>query len=257
MISVVLVEDEPLLLEELVKTFSWEAAGCIISGTAKDGAEAKELIQRIKPDLLITDIQLPDYNGMDLIEELDLKASIVITGHNIIQYAQRAIRLGAVDFLLKPVNDDELRRALQRATLQIRNFFATPHEEQNKDKTLNLDKTDGNRYMNAFVRETLIFIQKNYQRDIGLLEASLNVKLSEGHLSLLFKSDTGQTFIQALTNYRLNMAHKLLCDPRKQITEIASECGFHDPAYFSRVFKKNYGINPSRFRENLQLPFSG
>lgn len=232
---VVIVEDERPLLRELVETFSWRSVNCDVVGTAGTAAEAREVIRDTRPDILVTDIQLPDGNGIALIEEFSPRAAIVITGYNEIEFAQKALRAGAIDFLLKPIDDDELRNAVRRAVIRA------------GSDVLSLSPAGSG--VNRLVHEALIFIQRNYRKDVSLLEAAEHLDISESHLATLFKQQTGKTFVQALTEHRMTVAGTLLRDPRNRITDVARQCGYKDPTYFAKVFRRTAGISPREYRD--------
>lgn len=234
-LKVVIIEDELLLLRELVETFSWRSVNCEVCGTAGTVEEAKRVIHETHPDILITDIKLPDGDGISLIEEETFRAAIVITGFSQIEYAQKALRAGASDYILKPLDDEELRQAIHRAVIKASegNHMASPSSETS----------------NALVHEALIFIQKHYQKDVSLLEAAQHLDITEGHLSSIFKKETGKTFVQALTEHRMVVATTLLRDPRNRIHEVAELCGYNDPAYFAKVFRRTVGLSPREFRD--------
>jgi two-component system response regulator YesN len=233
--KIVIVEDELPLLRELVETFSWRSVNCTVAGTAGTAAEARRVIERIRPDILISDIKLPDGDGISLIEETSPPAAIVITGFSQIEFAQKALRAGAVDFLLKPVDDDELRQAVQRAVLRAGEG--------------SLPESTAVTVSNPLVHEALIFIQKHYHDDVSLLEAARYLEITEGHLASLFRKETGKTFVQALREHRISVAGTLLRDPRNRISEVASQCGYNDPAYFARVFRRSTGLSPRDYRD--------
>jgi two-component system response regulator YesN len=241
LLKVVLIEDEPLLLRELLETFSWRSVHCKVVGTAVTASHGQQLIESLRPDLVITDIRLPDSDGLTLIKTTNPKAAIVITGHSQISYAQQAIRCGVIDFLVKPLDDQELRDAIKRV-----------HEFLN-DVTLNPVVNPEADSMNSHVQEALLFIRRRYQDNVSLLEAAEDLGISEGHLSVLFKTHTGQTFVQALTAYRLNMARILLADPRNSVAAVSRACGFNDAAYFSRQFQRHFAMSPSAYRNKPDI----
>ncbi len=234
-LSGVIVEDELPLLRELAETFSWRSVNCRVTGTAGTAAEARRIIAEKRPDILITDIKLPDGDGISLLEETAPRAGIVITGYGEIEFAQKALRAGAVDFLLKPIDDEELRKAVQRAVLQAGE--GTLPDSAPSDAS------------NPLVHEALVFIQKHYQNDVSLYEAADYLDITEGHLASLFRKQTGKTFVQALTEHRLAVACTLLRDPRNRISEVAQMCGYNDPAYFAKVFRRTVGSSPREFRD--------
>ena len=111
----VLVDDEPLALERLAVFFQ-DIAGTEVVGTARDGREAAELIQRVKPDLAILDIQMPEQNGLRVAATLppeDRPEIVFVTAFE--QYAPDAFEVEAADYLLKPVRFDRLWQAVERA----------------------------------------------------------------------------------------------------------------------------------------------
>lgn len=254
LLRIVIIEDEPPLLRELCEAFPWRSVGCEVVGTAGTALEGKALIEELKPDLVITDILLPDSDGLCLLKETMPRSAIVITGHSQISYAQEAIRCGAVDFLMKPLDDQELREAIRRASLKITPYLAqgaefdekkgTPHSVKNQNP-----ETVCSQASNPYVYEARMFIRRRYRDSIGLLEAAEDLGISEGYLAGLFKAETGQTFIRALTEFRLNAALSLLADPRYNVAEAALGSGFNDPAYFSKLFRRYFGISPSQFRD--------
>ena len=115
MLRTLLVDDEPLALERL-RVFFRDIAGAEVVGTARDGREAAEAIERLKPDLALLDIQMPEQNGLRVAATLppeDRPEIIFVTAFE--QYAPDAFEVEAADYLLKPVRFDRLWQAVERA----------------------------------------------------------------------------------------------------------------------------------------------
>jgi two-component system response regulator YesN len=93
------------------------------------------------------------------------------------------------------------------------------------------------------------FIDKQYHKDISLDEVSKEVNISPYYFSKLFKEETGENFIEYLTNLRINKAKELLSATDMSMKEICCEIGYSDPNYFSRIFKKNLGVTPTEYKE--------
>lgn len=276
-LKVVIVEDELPLLRELTETFPWRSVNCEVCGTASNLSEARIVLAETRPDILITDIKLPDGEGLSLLEEPLYQSAIVITGFSYIEYAQKALRAGAVDFILKPVDDEELRQALQRAVIKLLggNSKAVRFSDTQADADARADadaqadidaqadadahadtnaRADADAHAdtyNALVYEALMFIQKYYQNDVSLFEAARHLDITEGHLASIFKKETGKTFVQVLTEQRMAAARTLLCDPRNRIKEVADQCGYNDSAYFAKVFRRVVGLSPREYRSRL------
>ncbi|WP_235815110.1 response regulator [Neobacillus vireti] len=119
----VIADDEWLIRESLVKSIDWDALGINITGTASNGIEALELVKTEAPQLLLTDIRMPGISGLELIEALKNEHShmkiIILTGFSEFSYAQKAIKLGVNDFILKPINENELITIVNRLVEEI------------------------------------------------------------------------------------------------------------------------------------------
>ncbi|MBP1753883.1 MAG: two component system response regulator, partial [Firmicutes bacterium] len=95
------------------------------------------------------------------------------------------------------------------------------------------------------------FIAENFSKDISLDDVSRIVDISPYYFSKLFKEETGENFIEYLTNIRIERAKQLLQNKEVSIKNICVETGYSDPNYFSRIFKKQVGITPSEYRDTI------
>ncbi|MDD2959003.1 MAG: response regulator [Lachnospiraceae bacterium] len=93
------------------------------------------------------------------------------------------------------------------------------------------------------------FIRDNYQKDISLDDVSKEVNVSPYYFSKLFKEEAGENFIEYLTRLRMEKAKEMLRNPGVSVKEISLQCGYGDPNYFSRIFKKQTDMTPREFRE--------
>ncbi|MBO9605793.1 MAG: response regulator transcription factor [Paenibacillaceae bacterium] len=123
MIRILLVEDEPLFRKGLAKMIAGSGMGWTVCGEAENGQEAERIIAELLPDLVLTDIRMPLMDGLELLQRT--KASypaiefIVITGYQDFQYAQTALRSGALDLLVKPCSKQDIHDALGKANAQL------------------------------------------------------------------------------------------------------------------------------------------
>ncbi len=133
MLKVVLVDDEPSVIEGLRLFVNWDKLGFKIVGEAPDGVTSFSIIQENLPDLVICDIRMPGLNGLELIEKVNneifpIPKFILLSGYNDFAYAQKALQLGAVGYLTKPLDSDELEQELLRATESIASDKSTRQE---------------------------------------------------------------------------------------------------------------------------------
>ena len=118
MIRVVVADDEYKVCQLICQLIDWEGMGMRLVGTASNGLEALQMIEAEKPDLVLTDIRMPGFDGMELLKRArtinpDMEF-IIISGYSHFEYAQTAIRYGVSDYILKPVNKDTLNATLHK-----------------------------------------------------------------------------------------------------------------------------------------------
>lgn len=101
------------------------------------------------------------------------------------------------------------------------------------------------------IKQALEYIENNVGKDISLNEISEKLNISSYYFSKLFKEETNEGFVEYLTKRRVEKAKDMLKDPSKSIKEIGSECGYSDPNYFSRIFKKSTGMTPTEYKERV------
>ncbi|HEY8464876.1 MAG TPA: response regulator [Bacillota bacterium] len=262
MLKVIVVEDEQLVRKGLVLTTPWNDYGFDVAGEAANGREGLELAIRIMPDLVITDIRMPQMDGLALIRELSRRINaeyLIISGFNEFDYAKQAMKLGVKDYLLKPIDDRELEEVLQKLGTEIR------QRKQNRKVQDSLALLSESKIMffkeqflanevkvtESYVREAIDFLKKHFREDLNLKIIAAQSGISESYLSRLFKQETGYTFVEYLTNYRISKAIELLKDKTIKVYEVAGLVGYSDSHYFSSLFRKYVGLTPSEFKDGL------
>lgn len=136
MYKVLLVDDEYFPREALKTTISWETYGCTICGEAKNGFDGIEKAMQLKPDIILTDINMPFMDGLDMIMHLqkaqpDILYSIV-TGYSEFEYAKRGIELGVHHFIVKPIDDKEMIKTIQNMV----EILESKHEKEREYESL-------------------------------------------------------------------------------------------------------------------------
>lgn len=235
---VVVVEDEELVRRGIVEAVDWSGVDCAVVGEAADGAQGLEVIRRERPELVVTDIRMPRMDGIEMLRQLrsegNQAAVILLTAYSDFTYAQAAVKLGAVDYLLKPFHDGELEEAVERlggrgGQEADRGEPGTPAGAKSR-----------------YVVGTLRYIWEHYaEPDLSIAQVAEAMGLSEGHLSHVFKRETGKTLGSYITEYRIQRARELLRDHRNKVYEVAEMVGYRDITYFSATFKRVTGMTPS------------
>jgi YesN/AraC family two-component response regulator len=251
MYRVVIIDDEPIIVEGISRMISWDDFECKIVATANDGTEGAAVIREFKPHIVITDIAMPDQDGLTMIagvksEFPDMEISI-LTGYRKFEYAQKALHLGVSRFLLKPSNLEEIEEAIRTMVQNLKGHSILPEDIQPEGSE---DKLD-NDASNFIVKNAMKYLEQNYPHKITLSEVAEKTYVSQWHLSKLLNRHLGQNFSEILNNIRIREAQKLLKDPSLRIGDIAERVGFLDMAHFSRVFKKSVGISANEYRNSI------
>ncbi|WP_419955308.1 response regulator transcription factor [Neobacillus niacini] len=382
--KVVIADDEQLILKNLAQIIDWHGLNCEIIGTAQNGKEVMEIIKNQQTDLLLTDISMPEMSGIELLKTLNqtdnMPMVILISGYDDFEYAKEAIKNNAFDYILKPIDYEELEDGVKRALnklkeqkvsvyrheknaiyelitsgkvdVQIKNkqalYFSVIVKNYKEDIefifTKNADflsKWNANLFVyklserevmvvvemakhfinqtaeitDAFsqqllhegsdqcvisvgkvveqlfeikhsvdaakellkyenyisgnvlteerlkkeykpsqsaadmMEEALDYIRDNFQTDLGMEQIAERAGLSVSYFSLLFKQKTGLTFLDYLTNVRMEYACLFLRNTALKTYEIAEKVGYTDQRYFSQVFKKKMKNTPSEYRK--------
>lgn len=211
---------------------------------AANGQEAIESILKNKPDIMFLDVQMPLKNGIEVMQEGRragvLPCTVILSGYDEFLYCQQALRLGARDYLLKPVRSSDILKLLNEIADEL---FGT--EEANKETT-----PEGRSSLVELAKE---YIQEHYYENVTLTEVAQRVGVTSGYLSTIFQKEMKIGFVDYLNEIRIEHACTYLRQNYLKTYEIAYKVGFHDDKYFYKVFKKIMGQSPSEYRKLPQI----
>lgn len=202
---------------------------------AEDGQAALDCIIRHKPDLLLIDIQMPCKTGLEVLAEAReagfCPKAVILSGYDEFSFAQRAIRAGVEDYLLKPCRPQELLEKLESLLDATEAADAKPETR-----------------MNRLVYVALQYLQEHYMQSPSLSEVAAHVGISAPYLSSLFGQELGCGFSDYLNRLRIERACAYLHDPSVKTYEVSERVGYQNEKYFTRQFKKQMGVSPSAYR---------
>ena len=257
MYSVVIIDDNKIAVEAISKSTDWEKCGCRVAGTAYDGIAGLELIHDAAPDIVIIDIQMPGFNGLDVIKKIkgarkDVQF-IIISGYSQFEYAQQAIRYGVCDYLLKPIMTEEMEQALIHVadTLRKKEAESMPARMDSLEARLYATRSGLPGY-SSMVSRAISYVDRNIHRNISLSDLCDELLVSMSHFSKCFKKETGAGFSSYVTMLKMENARILLRNPKNRVNEVARMLGYSDYAYFFQVFKKQFGYAPSDIKFNVK-----
>lgn len=237
MYRVYLVDDDAVILEELRNCVSWLDNGFEIVGSATSSVMALEEIQTLQPDLVISDLRMAPYDGIQLMQLLKLKGFtpyfLMISGYASFENSRRFFLEGGFDYLLKPFEAGEVQLVLCRL-YQILSAAA-----QEEDKSL--------KGCNPVFRDMLTYLQENYTQKHTLESLGNQFGLSPNYICTLFSKHCDTTLTHYLTSIRMAVAKREIEAGALPLKAIASLCGYNDYRYFNRVFKDYFGVSPGKF----------
>ncbi|MDQ8738139.1 response regulator [Paenibacillus sp. LHD-38] len=257
MLNLLVVDDEPLILAGLRAIIMKAETGFHQVETANDGIEALEMLRSFKPHLILTDIHMPEMTGLELIHEVKNRKLcdrfIILTGYDDFGYARQALRYQVLDYLLKPIDKEELISSLlnaaQSISQELQNSLNQDATSTQANNTTALNLLDG-KSLSDQMKRIIDHIHSNYNQDLSLESIAEYIGLTASYVSTLFKREVGINFIPYLHSCRVAKAQQLMNEqPKLAFDKIASQVGYDSPRHFFKVFKKYSGLTPGQYRE--------
>ena len=255
MYTMIVTDDERWIRERIINSINWEAIGVRVTGQASDGEEALELCKSLRPDIVLTDIRMPVISGLEFVtalKECGVNAKIIIiSGYNDFSYAQTAIKLGVFDYILKPVENDEMVEVVRKCVRQIELEADNRKIVEQAGLRLNAGAGGQSGRVKQMIEKAKRFIDDNYQKPITLRDAAESVTLNPSYFSKIFNEVAGESFTRYLARYRIEKALDFMRDPTLKVYEIAHRAGYNNVQYFIKIFRQYAGCTPNEYRDNI------
>jgi len=224
---------------------------CEVKGS-DNAYTALEMLEKFKPELIITDIKMPGMSGFEFMDKAIKKKVhskfVILSGYDDFNYARQAIRLQALDYLLKPIDKCELYNVIQRAYIE----FCENSENDELPLLYEIKNTINNansKKLPLRMKRILEYINTNY-KEVSLKELADCFGLNPAYISQLFTRELGFSYLYYLESVRLEKAlNLLLYDQKKTILDIAKDVGYQTERQFYKMFKKRVKLTPNSFRE--------
>lgn len=257
-----IVEDEPLMRNYLYDNISHLSPRFKASAAARDGLDALPLLED-HFDLVITDIKMPGLDGIELVKHLRQSGNdvpvILLSGYDEFEYARAGLRLGVSEYLLKPVNDDELRHALQKIAEQLDQncgMVKLPEDwtSESIQRFISDCFADRNREQSQLSERAAKYISDHFTETITQTDVAEALGITPAYLSNIFHEEKGESYTKFLTRLRMTQAALLLkSNPDLTIQAIAEKTGYVSDKHFISVFKKFFGETPNEYRRGSRV----
>ncbi len=269
---VLLVDDEPFILQGLRAVIDWNAEGFEVVRSCANGLEAYDYLKEESVDVILADIRMPEMTGIELLrrireEKISDAFFIVLTGFKDFTYIQTALRYDCMEYMLKPVEKTELISVLRRiaramgddvneSDLFSEDVSKEPEAFRGRRSTYYVsdDEKDGPDSVEIANNSGLLLavekeIRQNYAQNITLRDLGTKFFMNSAYLGQLFQKKYGQSFKDYLTAYRIERAEDLLKTTDLRIAEISEKVGYKDSDYFLKKFIEANGCTPSKYRK--------
>lgn len=241
MYRLVIVDDEKKILDGIAEIFPWNNIGFQVVGRFTSARAALAYLEQEQVDVVMTDISMPDMNGLELTESLKQYPDLLVvlfSSYHDYEYMRAAIKLDTADYLLKPISYEELLACFE-------------HVKETLDKRLPVKEEKPGTYYEEIISRVDEYLQKNYQKG-SLTEAAEAVGLSPNYLSKIYKEKSGIGFGESLNRIRMEKAGEMLMNPDYKSYEIAFYVGYDNPKNFARAFKAYFHVSPREYRNGVR-----
>ena len=249
--KVLIVDDEEIIVQGVLKHISRLEDMDVTAVGACSGTEAQTTMELFRPDLLITDIHMPVMNGLDLIQQVQARnlcpRCIVLTAYEEFEYARRALEMGVLGYMVKPIDWDELDTRLRQLSQESRSRLQAD-EILRRYESLYAHTLP--QRLSPTLKKITRYVQKNYAQDLSLMQLSFQTGLTESYICTLFKKEMGITFLDYVNELRLYQAMRALVEsPRLPVRDVAAMVGYGSERQLFRLFNARLGMTPQQFRD--------
>lgn len=243
---IVIVDDNPDFLTLLRDTLHDEYDTL----EAHDGQEAFNIIEKSQPDLIITDVMMPVMDGNELCRKVkgDIRTShiplIMLTAKTAEEHNIEGLANGADDYLTKPFNPQILKlkvaKLMEQGQRRQQTFKSQIEPEPSQITITTLDE--------QLIKKAIDYVEANIASPtLSVEDLSRNLGMSRVHLYKKLTTITGRSPIEFIRVLRLKRAAQMLKDPSRNVSDVAYAVGFNNPKYFTKYFKEEFGVLPSKY----------
>lgn len=242
MYSVLILDDNRPMALQVSRMIPWGDMDCQVVGVLHDGVSGKEAIETMKPDLIVSDIEMPGLSGLQMMEIartcVPNSQIIFISAYEKFEYARQAIKLGVCDYLVKPFTQAELQQSIDKA-------IAVLDQEQQEAEAEN--QVVYSRQMDQIIE----YLKNEVCNGVSLDMVADYFQMSQSKLGRLIKKETGMRFTELVARLRIGKAKELLLETNLPVAHIAEQVGYSDYLTFYKVFVRYEQNAPTDYRKHV------
>ena len=252
MLKALLVDDEPVVVNAMNRRIDWAKYGVERVFTAGSMEQAQEVFRQEKIDFMLSDVEMPQGNGIELFEWVKMyypaTECIYVTCHPEYDYMREAMRLGSADYILKPIDYEELDRVL---TDLVGRIGREKSQAEIPDSIrIDLATAEAKEPHNSMIHAAKEYILRHIQDNICIDDIADQVHLNAQYLMRLFKKEMGQSILEYITDERIKIAKELLVRTDYPINQVADSVGYANYSYFTKIFRRATGESPKQYRQS-------
>lgn len=238
MYRLVIADDEEIVRNGIRETIDWQALEITVTACVGDGEALYREAVATGADIALVDIRMPVLDGLSAIErirkELPGCECIIFTAYEDFSYAKKALELGVMAYITKPVLKEEVIEKVQLAIRRLRKREKTPSPPV-PDETAPISRI--RRYV------------ASHLSSVSLQKTAEHMQMNPAYLSRYFKEKTGENFVDYCKAVKLEKARQLLRETNMKIYEIANTLGYTNAQHFSTIFREIEGLTPLEYRQ--------
>ena len=251
MYKLIIIDDDSFMHKHFVSGYNWENMGYKICASFTTAEECLAYLEKESADAIITDIKMPNMSGLELAQAcLELYPQmpiILLSAFSSFEYAKQAIEYNVIDYLLKPIEDKELLRSLNKLTAYLEK---AKFSEEFDMGDMSLTELSGEN--NIKLSQIKDYISENLSDNITVNDVANHAMINPKYFSFYFKKHTGFVFSTYLKNARMEKARDMLVNTDLKVSTIAHMVGYKITSPFFTYFSEKYGMTPTEYRTKFK-----
>lgn len=250
MYKALIIDDEKHVMQAIEALGEWEKYSVMKPFYSSNGQDGLIAMREISPEIVFVDMKMPVMDGREFLKlataEFTKTQYIVISGYNEFELARAALRHNVIDYLLKPISEEDLNNAIEKAVANIvKNSGGTALRSPSKKES---EQLMSSKYITKAIKQ---YIDENYSKEITLTMFSVKYHFSREYLTKIFKERYNCGIYEYALNLKMSRSLELLNNLDISINEISLRLGYSNSNYFSKAFKNFHGYSPSEYRERM------